>query len=65
MFKLQRMCEKAKDRSFPELIVDIKNATDLFRTAGNQFPSASEGFRCGLYLLLFLAMANLMCFQFQ
>ena len=35
LYKLQKMLEKCDERSFVELQVDVKNATDLFKVAQN------------------------------
>ena len=64
LFKLEKMLEKLKDRSLPELLMDIKYVTDLYRTAYNQFPTGGDGFKCNMYLLYYMAVANLMVYQF-
>ena len=65
LFKLEKMLDKLKDRSLPEVVMDIKFVTDLYRTAYNQFPSGADGFKCNMYLLYYMAVANLMVYQFQ
>ena len=65
LFRLQRMIAKCDERGFAEIIPDVKNATDLYRTASNQFPSGGDGWRSQFYLYMYLARVNLMLFQFQ